>query len=270
MDTAPEPVRDAVLEKALAIAASLPEGHPARTEIENAGRNLVTLLKFKGMPPTNNPGESGIRRGPVAQRNARCQLRTEEGAWVFSVILSLILTCDKQGAPLDGAFIVLAGGAGPAGIFKVGQVAPNRWGEAGPKSRAAPDGAPWSRRLRAPRQYPDSCVCGQQSPTFGPRGRQRPSRRSPDPLSAPAAVTYALTGFPRSFPPRCMRSQEVSAAQGPSRCRCCRMPRCARGPEIPAPRRAAPRRAAPRRQELRKAGFRKLPLPTSPAFSRSR
>ena len=96
MGTAPEPVRDDILEKALAIAASLPKGHPARTEIENAGRNLVTFLKFKGMPPTNNPGESDIRRGPVAQRDVRYQLRTEEGAWIFSVILSFILTCDKQ------------------------------------------------------------------------------------------------------------------------------------------------------------------------------
>ena len=142
MDTAPEPVRDAIVEKALAIAARLPEGHPARTEIENAGRNLVTFLKFKGMPPTNNPGESDIRRGPVAQRNVRYQLRTEEGARIFSVILSFTLTCDKQGVPLDEAFIALAGGADPADIFKVGQVAPNRWGGAKAKKPRRPGRGP--------------------------------------------------------------------------------------------------------------------------------
>ena len=94
------------------------------------------------MPPTNNPGESDIRRGPVAQRNVRYQLRTEEGARIFSVILSFILTCDKQGVPLDEAFIALAGGADPADIFKVGQVAPNRWGGTKAKKPRRPGRGP--------------------------------------------------------------------------------------------------------------------------------
>ncbi len=131
MDTAPKEVRDAIVEEALAIARRLPEGHPSRTEIENAGANLVTFLMFKDMPPTNNPVEGDIRGDPVAQRNVRYQLRTEEGARAFSVIVSFILTCKKQGVRLDKAFIALAGGADPADLFKVGQVAPNRWG--GPK-----------------------------------------------------------------------------------------------------------------------------------------
>ena len=41
---------------------------------------------------------------------------------------SLILTCKKQGAPLDEAFIAPAGGADPANTFKAGQAAPNRRG----------------------------------------------------------------------------------------------------------------------------------------------
>ncbi len=131
MDTAPKEVRDAIVEDALAIARRLPEGHPSRTEIENAGANLVTFLMFKDMPPTNNPVEGDIRGDPVAQRNVRYQLRTEEGARAFSVIVSFILTCKKQGVRLDKAFVALAGGADPADLFKVGQVAPNRWG--GPK-----------------------------------------------------------------------------------------------------------------------------------------
>ena len=131
MDTAPKGVRDAIVEEALAIARRLPEGHPSRVEIENAGANLVTFLMFKDMPPTNNPVEGDIRGGLVAQRNVRCQLRTEGGARTFSVVMSFILTCSKQGVPLDKAFIALAGGADPADLFKVGQVAPNRWG--GPK-----------------------------------------------------------------------------------------------------------------------------------------
>ena len=135
MGTAPKEQRDAIVRQALAIAERLPEGHPSRVEITNAGANLATFLMFKGMPPTNNPGESDIRRGPVAQRNVRYQLRTEEGARVFSIIVSFILTCDKQGIPLDKAFIALARGADPADIFKVGQVAPNRWGGAGRPKR---------------------------------------------------------------------------------------------------------------------------------------
>ncbi len=135
MDTAPEEERDSIVQRALDIAGRLPEGHPSRVEIENAAKNLVTFLMFKDMPPTNNPGESDVRRVPVAQRNVRYQLRTVEGARVFSVILSFILTCDKQGIPLDEAFVALARGADPADIFKVGQVAPNRWGGAGKPAR---------------------------------------------------------------------------------------------------------------------------------------
>ena len=85
MDTAPKEVRDAIVEEALAIARRLPEGHPSRTEIENAGANLVTFLMFKDMPPTNNPAGGDMRGDPVTQRNVRRQLRTE-GARTFSVI----------------------------------------------------------------------------------------------------------------------------------------------------------------------------------------
>ena len=141
MDTAPKEQRDAIVRQALAIAGRLPEDHPSRIEIENAAKNLVTFLRFKDMPPTNNPGESDVRRVPVAQRNVRYQLRTEEGARVFSIILSFILTCDKQGIPLDKAFVALARGADPAEIFKVGQVAPNRWG-GGPRRPKRPGKGP--------------------------------------------------------------------------------------------------------------------------------
>lgn len=64
MDTAPKAVRDQIVRDILAIALRLPKGHPSRTEIENAARNLVTFLKFKLMPPTNNPVEGNIRVAP--------------------------------------------------------------------------------------------------------------------------------------------------------------------------------------------------------------
>ena len=66
-----------MVEGALATARRLPEDHPSRVEMENAGANLATFLMFKDMPPTNNPVEGYIRGVPVAQRNARHQLRTE-------------------------------------------------------------------------------------------------------------------------------------------------------------------------------------------------
>ena len=164
MGAAPEPVRNAVLEKALAVAAGLPEGHPARAEIENAGKNPVTLLKFKGMPPTNNPGESGIRRGPVARRNVRHHLRTEEDTRVFSVILSFILTCDKQGVPLDEAFIALAGGADPA-IYsgRAGGPEPvgggRKQGKKAAPARTGPPGLAGCRRRNAGAATPAAAPC---------------------------------------------------------------------------------------------------------------
>ena len=164
MDTAPKEVRDAIVEEALAIARRLPEGHPSRTEIENAGANLVTFLMFKDMPPTNNPVEGDIRGDPVAQRNVRYQLRTEEGARAFSVIVSFILTCKKQGVRLDKAFIALAGGADPADLFKVDQVAPNRWG--GP--RKAPRRGKWPldglARAAAEAAEPSEAVAAEPEP----------------------------------------------------------------------------------------------------------
>ena len=128
------------------------------------------------MPPTNNPDESDIRRGSVAQRNVRYQPCTE-GARVFSVILSFILTCNKQGVPHDEVLVALAGGVDPADIFKVGQVAPNRWWKARPKSRAAPDGASWTRGLQAPRRPPPlTAPSSGRHPVATRQRRARPRR----------------------------------------------------------------------------------------------
>ncbi len=182
MDTAPEE-RDSIVQRALDIAGRLPEGHPSRVEIENAAKNLVTFLMFKDMPPTNNPGESDVRRVPVSQRNVRYQLRTVEGARVFSVILSFILTCDKQGIPLDEAFVALARGADPADIFKVGQVAPTRWGGVGKPAR--PGRAPSTARCRPSASRPGlAAAAGVKGRPRMPRPRRRASgmpRRRPGP-----------------------------------------------------------------------------------------
>ena len=159
---------------------------------------------FKDMPPTNNPVEGDIRGDPVAQRNVRYQLRTEEGARAFSVIVSFILTCKKQGVRLDKAFIALAGGADPADLFKVGQVAPNRWG--GPKkaprrgkgpldglARAAAEAAELETVAAEPEPEPVAAEARGQSrprprpsPSPSPSPRLRPSWPSPRPSPSPS------------------------------------------------------------------------------------
>ena len=96
-DTASESERAAILAEVRRIATALPEDHPSRIEILNAGDALVTFLKYAGMPPTNNPGEGVIRRGPVRHRNVRYLLRNEEGARVLGILLSFHVTCRMQG-----------------------------------------------------------------------------------------------------------------------------------------------------------------------------
>ena len=214
MDTAPKEVRDAIVEEALAIARRLPEGHPSRTEIENAGANLVTFLMFKDMPPTNNPVEGDIRGDPVAQRNVRYQLRTEEGARAFSVIVSFILTCKKQGVRLDKAFIALAGGADPADLFKVDQVAPNRWG--GPK--------------KAPRQG--------KGPLDWP-AREEPAAAEPE-LEPVAAEPVAAEPDPDPEAPAWLQPRRQGR----------RMPH---RPAVPGPRRLSPPRSRRRASGLASA-----------------
>ncbi len=202
MDTAPKEVRDAIVEEALAIARRLPEGHPSRTEIENAGANLVTFLMFKDMPPTNNPVEGDIRGDPVAQRNVRYQLRTEEGARAFSVIVSFILTCKKQGVRLDKAFIALAGGADPADLFKVGQVAPNRWG--GPKKAPRRGKGPLDGLARAaaeaaePEPEPESVAAEPEPEPVA--AEPEPVAAKPEPEPEPEPEIEAVAAKPEPEP----------------------------------------------------------------------
>ena len=110
-DTAAESERKAILREARAIAMALPKGHPSRTEILNAGDALVTFLKYKDMPPTNNPGESVIRRGPVRHRNVRYLIRSQEGANVPGILLSFHVTCMLQRLnPIETLIKILRGG----------------------------------------------------------------------------------------------------------------------------------------------------------------
>ena len=137
---------------------------------------------FKDMPPTNNPVEGDIRGDPVAQRNVRYQLRTEGGARAFSVIVSFILTCKKQGVRLDKAFIALAGGADPADLFKVGQVAPNRWG--GPKKKAPRQGkGPLDGLARAAAEVAEAAEAAEPEPV-DPESEPEPVAAEPEPVAA--------------------------------------------------------------------------------------
>ena len=122
-DTASESERKAILGDVYRIAEALPEGHPSRIEILNAGDALVTFLKYKDMPPTNNPGEGVIRRGPVRHRNVRYLLRNAEGAKVLGTLISFHITCMLQGLDPVKTLAKVLRGAKLQCIFKA---APSR------------------------------------------------------------------------------------------------------------------------------------------------
>ena len=122
-DTASKAERDSILAQARAIAEALPEDHPSRIEILNAGEALVTFLKYADMPPTNNFDEGIIRRGPVMNRNVRYLLRTEEGARVLGTLVSFHVTCRLQGLDMADTLLRILRGEDPRKIFKAVAVA---------------------------------------------------------------------------------------------------------------------------------------------------
>jgi len=117
-DTASRAERDSIVAQARAIAEALPEGHPPRIEILNAGDALVTFLKYADMPPTNNFEEGVIRRGPVVHRNVRYLVRNEEGARVLGTLVSFHITCRLQGLDTADALLRILRGEDPRRIFK--------------------------------------------------------------------------------------------------------------------------------------------------------
>ncbi len=123
MDTASRAERDSILAQARAIAEALPEDHPSRIEILNAGEALVAFLKYADMPPTNNFDECIIRRGPVMNRNVRYLLRTEEGARVLGTLVSFHITCRLQGLDMADTLLRILRGEDPRKIFKAVAVA---------------------------------------------------------------------------------------------------------------------------------------------------
>ena len=71
--------------------------HGFRTTLTNAAPNLLTFLRYPGMPPTNNGTERDIRDAVVLQRKFRHKFVNPEGMHVFSVIQSFNRTCRKLG-----------------------------------------------------------------------------------------------------------------------------------------------------------------------------
>ena len=122
-DTASKAERDSIVAQARAIAEALPEDHPSRIEILNAGDALVTFLKYADMPPTNNFDEGVIRRGPVVHRNVRYLIRNEEGARVLSTLVSFHITCRLQGLDTAGTLLRILRGEDPRRIFKTAAAA---------------------------------------------------------------------------------------------------------------------------------------------------
>ena len=96
MDTAP-PEYCLSLQRQLCSIADGYGDHAMGTAIHNASPNLFTFLRYKGMPPNNNPVELDIRDTIVLQRNVRHKLMTSTGMHVFSILVSYTRTCQKRG-----------------------------------------------------------------------------------------------------------------------------------------------------------------------------
>ena len=125
-DTASESERRAILKEVQEMATAPPEGHPSRIEILNAGDALVTFPKCKDMPPTNNPGEGVVRRGPVGHGNVGYLLRSAEGAKALGTLISFHVTCMLQGLDPVNTLIRILKGEGLQCIFEA--AAPSRGG----------------------------------------------------------------------------------------------------------------------------------------------
>ena len=201
-DTASESERRAILKEVQEMATALPEGRPSRIEILNAGDALATFPKCKDMPPTNNPGEGVVGRGPVRHRNVGCLLRSAEGAEALGALISLHVTCMLQGLDPVNTLIRILKGERLQCIFKAAAslIGPRRCGgiprlACGPHP---PPPTPVARRSVAtcpcrprgsaagtcpcrPRRLKGSCPCRPRrlkgSCPCWPRGKRSRSRR---------------------------------------------------------------------------------------------
>ena len=169
-DTASESERRAIPKEVQEMATALPEGRPSRIETLNAGDALATFPKCKDMPPTNNPGEGVVRRGPARHRSVGYLLRSDEGAKALGTLISLHVTCMLQGLDPINTLIRILKGERLQCIFKAAAAAsligPRRHGgiprlACGPHP---PPPTPVARRSVA------TCPCW-------PRGKRSRSRR---------------------------------------------------------------------------------------------
>ena len=85
------------LERRVLEIATAYADHGFRTTLTNAAPNLLTLLRYPGMPPTNNGTERDIRDAVVLQRKFRHKLVNPEGMHVFLAMQSFNRTCRKLG-----------------------------------------------------------------------------------------------------------------------------------------------------------------------------
>ena len=85
------------LERRVLEIATAYADHGFRTTLTNAAPDLLTFLRYPGMPPTNNGTERDIRDAVVLQRKFRHKFVSPEGMHVFSAIQSFNRTCRKLG-----------------------------------------------------------------------------------------------------------------------------------------------------------------------------
>ena len=139
--TASEAQRGEIMRRVRGVAEALPEGHPSRTEILNAGETLVEFLRHEKMPATNNFCEDIVKGGPAKQRAVRFLVRNAEGAYVLGVLLSLDRTCALQGLDTAEVIVRILRGEDLHDIFKpVAAAAPPR----GRPVYKCPAPGPWS------------------------------------------------------------------------------------------------------------------------------
>ena len=65
-------------------------------KLKTARNNMFTFVKYAGVPSTNNDAENAVRKC-IMQRNARRQMKSNQGMKLLSVFLTCFETWRMQG-----------------------------------------------------------------------------------------------------------------------------------------------------------------------------
>ena len=149
--------------------------------LTNAAPNLLTFLRYPGMPPTDNGTGSDIRDAVVLQRKFRHKFVSPEGMHVFSVVQSFNRTCRKLGLVPWMC------------VEKIAENPDYNIFEAGPEMARAP--APPADAPESDTFYADQALVAHPAAGEGVAGMERPLVEAPAaPPDQPPATPHTPAG----------------------------------------------------------------------------